>query len=78
MRTTLSIDETVLNRAKEQARAAHQVLGEFVEEALRDKLSRPAASIEPPPLPVFTRGTGPVAGVDLTTNPGLFEALGSE
>ena len=28
-----------------------------------------------PPIPVFTRGTGPLAGVDLTTNRALLEAL---
>lgn len=78
MRTTLSIDDALLSRAKARARASQQTLGEFVEDALRDKLSAPATPSSGPPLPVFTRGSGAAAGVDLTTNRGLFEALGSE
>ncbi len=77
MRTTVTIDDVLLARAKDAARAAHCTLGEFVEEALREKLSAPAAT-PAPPLPIFTRGSGPVAGVDLTTNRGLFEALDLE
>ncbi|MBK6885120.1 MAG: ribbon-helix-helix protein, CopG family [Tetrasphaera sp.] len=74
MRTTLSIDDELLERARARARAEGVTVGVVVENALRRDLARPT----PPPapvLPVFTGGTGPRPGIDLSSNRALHEAL---
>lgn len=73
MRTTLSIDDHLLTAAKERARLRGQTLGQLVEDAIRRELGA-VAERERPPVPVLT-GTGPRAGLDLTSNRGLLEAL---
>jgi len=77
MRTTLSIDDALLARAKERAHEAHVTLGSYVEDALR----RDLASVPVPPRPVrltVSAATGgPLPGVDLTTNRGLYDAMGA-
>lgn len=74
MRTTLSIDDRLLEAAKARARETGQTLGMLVEESLRLHLaarpSRPG-----PAVPVFTRGTGFAPGVDGSSNRALFDAL---
>jgi len=77
VRTTLNIDDALLGRAKNQARARGLTLGAFVEEALQEKLTA-APRQRRVPVPVFTGGTGLVPGVDATSNRGLYEALGEE
>lgn len=74
MRTTVSISDELLSSAKERARRQGLTLGQVVEAGLRREL---AATDEPdvPELPVFTRGTGPRPGIDLTSNRALAEAL---
>lgn len=76
MRTTLSIDDELLARAKERARAARQTLGEYVEDALRRELASARPARRPVSLTVSTATGGAQHGVDLTTNRGLYDALG--
>lgn len=79
MRTTISIDDHLLAAAKLRARERGLTLGQVLEDALRAEIS--AGSIdEPPEVPVFRGGGGVRAGVDVTSNRALREALdeGSE
>lgn len=75
MRTTLSIDDEVLEAAKARARQRGVSLGSVVEAALRRALSTRDDAGHAPPIPVFTGGTGPRPGVDLTSNRALAELL---
>lgn len=75
MRTTVSISDELLAAAKRRARERGQTLGEVVDAALRRELSEPGPSRERPPVPVFTRGTGPRPGIDLTSSRALHEVL---
>ena len=77
MRTTLSIDDELLDAAKEQARAERVTLGAYVEEALRQRLTAPAPE---PAAPVrFKTVPGNLRpGIDPLSNRALFEAIEDE
>jgi Arc/MetJ family transcription regulator len=75
MRTTVSIADELLASAREHARGRGQTLGQFVEGALRRELAVPTQRAELPEVPVFTGGTGPRPGVDLTSNRAMYEVL---
>lgn len=75
MRTTVALDDHVLAAAKRQARRRHLTLGQFVEEALRRELARSKEVQQPTELPVFTRGTGLLPGIDGTSNRSMLEAM---
>lgn len=75
MRTTVAIDDRLLEAAKARALAAGQTLGKYIEEALRMMLTATAVSASAPTLPVFTRGTGMQPGIDASSNRGLYDAL---
>lgn len=75
MRTTLSIDDQLLEVAKKRAHRSGMTLGSYVEDALRRQLaaqSSPRARVD---IPVFTRGTGMRPGIDAASNRSLFDAL---
>ncbi|HSZ69730.1 MAG TPA: hypothetical protein VK756_05145 [Solirubrobacteraceae bacterium] len=74
MRTTIALDDHLLASAKRRARERGETLGQVVEDALRRELTEPAA-VEPPEVPVFQGGGGPLPGIDLTSNRALREAL---
>lgn len=74
MRTTIAVDDHLLEAAKRSARERGQTLGQIVEDALRRELTE-SDQTEPPAVPVFSGGTGPVPGVDVTSNRALLEAL---
>ena len=74
MRTTLSIDEHLLNEAKRRARARGVSIGTVVDDALRRDFQRPADDRDRPKIPVFI-GTGTQPGVDLTSGRALRELL---
>ena len=75
MSTTLSISDELLEAAKQRARETGQSLGAVFDAALRREFALPAESTARPPVPVFTGGTGPRPGVDLSSNAALFVAL---
>ncbi len=75
MRTTVAIDDEVLDAARRRARERGETLGQVVEAALRRALSAPDETAEAPEVPVFTGGAGPRPGLDLTSNRALHEAL---
>lgn len=75
MRTTLSIDSSLLERAKKRAAEREQTLGQYVEDAVRRDLVAPPHERSAPTLPTFTRGTGMRPGLDPSSNRALFDAL---
>jgi hypothetical protein len=73
MRTTLSIDDTLLKRAKQEALRNNRSVSAEIEEALRSVLlSRPKSKRRAvvPPLKTYA-GTGTQPGVDLHSNSDL-------
>ena len=76
MRTTVNIDDSLLEAAKTAARERGYTLGGLFEAALRRELAEPTTK-EAPPIPVFTRGTGVRPGVDLRSNRAIAELLDS-
>jgi len=75
MRTTLAIDDHLLASAKRRARERGLTLGQVVEDALRRELGRAQTVAERPGIPVFTQGTGPRPGVDVSSNRAVLEAF---
>lgn len=73
MRTTLSVDDHLLDAAKRRARERGVSLGHVVEDALRRELAGPA-EIERPEIPVF-KGGGMRPGIDPSSNRAIIEAL---
>lgn len=74
MRTTVTLDDHLLEAAKHRAHERGQTLGQIVEAALRRELSEPTVS-EPVEVPVFRGGEGPLPNVDLRSNRALLEQL---
>jgi len=75
MRTTLAIDDQLLEAAKVRASARGTTLGRYVEDALRRELADPVDQPVAIQLPVFTRGTGMRVGLDSVSNRSLFDVL---
>jgi hypothetical protein len=74
MRTTVAVDDHLLEAARRRGRERGQTLGQVIENALRHELAEPASS-EPVAVPVFRGGDGPLPGVDLRSNKALQEVL---
>lgn len=75
MRTTVTIDDDLLRRAKERAARTGRSLGEVIDDALRAALASRPRSREVPALPVFGR-SGLRPGVDLENKEHLADLLG--
>lgn len=73
MRTTVAIDDNLLERAKDEARRRGTTLGTVIEDGLRELLSTPGP-VDRPPVPVFRGGTGLAPGIEASTK-GLIAAL---
>lgn len=79
MRTTLAIDDQLLAEAKTRAHEAGITLGAYVEEALRrDLAARRAVQRGPVHLTVSSATGGARPGVDLSSNRGLYDAIGTD
>ncbi|WP_161962248.1 type II toxin-antitoxin system VapB family antitoxin [Nocardioides speluncae] len=74
MRTTVNIDDRLLEFAKERAHERHLTLGEMLEEALQRYLMTPIVE-EYPELPVFEGGGGFLPGIDPSSNSSLYDAM---
>ena len=77
MRTTVSIQDDLLRRAREVSLARNCTLGDVVDDALRLALSakpKSAGSARVRPLKTF-RGSGLQPGVDLSSSAGLLEIM---
>jgi hypothetical protein len=75
MRTTLNIDDKLLEVAKKRAKLRGVTLGSYVEDAIRNQLSAPTATVPVPAIPVFTRGNGMRPGIDPASNRSMYDAL---
>jgi hypothetical protein len=75
VRTTISIDDTILAAAKDRAAARRQTLGQYIESVVRRSLVEAPGSAGAPEIPVFTRGGGVKPGIDLASNSSLYDAL---
>lgn len=76
MRTTIAIDDHILDNAKRAAHEQGTTLGHWLEDAARRKLAEPREE-EPPPVPIYTRETLPRPGVDWHSNRAMMELLES-
>ena len=76
MRTTINIDDRLLNEAKKAALASRTTLSAIVETAIREMLSRrrPGNAKAPAELVTF-RGRGLMQGVDLDDSAALLELM---
>lgn len=74
MRTTVTIDDELLEAARERARLTGRTLGSVLEAGLRRELAAEATT-QRMQVPVFQDGTGPRPGIDLTSNAALAHAL---
>ena len=75
MRTTVAIADELPTAAKQRARPRGQTLGGLIEDALRRELALTERASEVVDIALFTGGTGPRPGVDLTSNRALYELL---
>ena len=71
-KTTLSIDDTVMRRLREEAARTGRTLSELVETALRQLLQKRAQRAELRPLPSFESGG---ALVDVADRDALYQAM---
>lgn len=75
MRTTIAVDDQLLEAARVRAHESGVTFGQLVEEALRRELARPTEDEPAPPVPVFDGCGGVRPGVDAMSNRALAEAL---
>lgn len=73
MRTTVTIDDALLTRAKVLAAQTHRTLGDVIDDGLRAVLSSPRRAAVA--LPDFFYEGGLVAGVDLYDRDALADLL---
>ena len=72
MKTTLVIDDTVLQRLRQEAARQGKTISELVEAALRSFLERSSRRGPLPPLPAFNSGG---AYVDIADREALYQAM---
>jgi Ribbon-helix-helix protein, copG family len=72
MKTTLVIDDTVLERLRQEAARQGRTISELVEAALRSFLERSPKRRPLPPLPSFDSGG---AFVDISDREALYQAM---
>lgn len=72
MKTTLNIDDTVMERLRKESAKTGRTMSELVETALRRLLYAKPGSSELPPLPTFNSGG---ALVDISDRDALYRAM---
>jgi Arc/MetJ family transcription regulator len=75
MRTTVSIDDDVLETAKRRAADEGRSLGELITEALRERLGRRPSGGRKRYVVVTAGEGGPLPGIDMTNNAAVREAM---
>lgn len=76
MRTTIRIDDHLLSEAKKMAAEAKKSLTAFIEDALRELLSRRKRQAAMSPLKLKTfKGKGLQPGIDLDDSASLLEIM---
>ena len=74
MRTTVNIDDGLLDRAKQLGAQTHRPLGDVIDDALRFFLARTSEATVKVDLPTYG-GSGLLPGVDLEDADGLAALL---
>jgi hypothetical protein len=77
MRTTVTIDDKLLELVKDRAREEGTTLGGLMERSLRRYLATPTPTTGPP-IPVFRGGGGFRPGIDPSSNASMFDAADEE
>lgn len=77
MRTTVRLDQALLDRARREAAARGMTLTALIEQGLRLALRRPMKTPDRPPvsLPVSRAGGGTCPGVDLDNSAELLDRM---
>jgi hypothetical protein len=77
MRTTIRLDDSVLETAKKEAARRGETLTSLIEQGLRLVLARPIPKLQARRirLPVCRAGGGTLPGVDLTDSAALLDRL---
>ncbi|MCU0261225.1 MAG: type II toxin-antitoxin system VapB family antitoxin [Ilumatobacteraceae bacterium] len=75
MRTTVNIDDALLAIARRRAAERGWTVSEVIDAALRREFAERATPRAAPAIVVFTGGTGPAPGVDVTSNAAMLDAL---
>jgi len=73
MRTTISMDDALLERLKSEARRRRRSVSQLIADAVRVSLQRPSPATTETFRLVTFRGDGPVAGVDLDRTSALLD-----
>ncbi len=77
MRTTMDLDDALLQKAKDLALKEHKPLREIIEQALREKFLRYPApeELEPITLTVSEKTGGVAGGIDLDNSADLYDIM---
>jgi len=77
MRTTVRLDDALLQQARRAASARGQTLTSLIEQGLRLALARSSPAVQRPEvrLPVCKAGGGTLPGVDINSNSALLDLL---
>lgn len=75
MRTTIRLDDHLLQAAKRHAATTHRTLTAVIEDALREVLARATSERPKIELPISRRGGGAMPGVDLIKTSELLDPL---
>jgi len=77
MRTTIRLDDTLLEQAKREARRRGETLTSLIERGLRLVLARPVSRSARPhvEIPVCREGGGTLPGVDLDDSAAVLDVL---
>lgn len=73
MKTTLVIDDTVMQRLREEAVRTHRTISELVETALRGMLE--AKAVAPSAIPQLPTFHGGIPLVDISNREALYSAM---
>jgi hypothetical protein len=76
MRTTVSMDDTILRKAKQRALAEKVSLAKYIENAVREKLTDQVREASPEYRPILTfSGEGVRSGINLNDSMGLLDEM---
>jgi hypothetical protein len=76
MRTTIAIEDQLLEEARKRALTLHISLAKYIESALRERLSAEAGESPTPHRPLRTfRGDGVQPGIDLNDSASLLATM---
>ncbi len=76
MRTTITIDDRLLEKARELAARTKKTLSQVIEAALRESLSRRSSPSRPKKVRLTTvGGNGPRPGVDIDDSASLLDLM---